>query len=657
VLINKNRGEIAIRILSSARELGIFTVAVYTTDDPGHATHADDAVVLESPADFMNTKKIVSICQAKSVDALHPGYGFLSENPEIVDLLSQVGITFIGPTADILRETGDKTRARSIAERNGVPVLPASPTAFSSVKEARSFVASVGFPIMIKAVDGGGGRGIRLVERGEDLESSFARACGESPSRSVFVEKAAIHGFRHVEVQILGDNHGNIAHLWERECSIQRRFQKVIELAPSTIKDRSVIANVIKSAVRLARSIRYRSLGTFEFLVHESSGEYYFLEVNPRLQVEHTITEEITGVDIVRSQLLLAQGASVTDLDLPSCNSEGSAVPKAFAMQLRITAEDAKKGFTLSMGRIAKVKLPGGHGVRVDTHLGSLVTTTVGASYDSLLAKVIVRAASFEAARTKAIRALIDVEIKGIQTNVPALLGVLLSDDFIHGHCSTLWLESNLADVLEKGSAISEQVDTLPVRRLDAGQIESGSSPIGMGAAASVLFKKGDGFNITMQEEGSSGSAKKDEYLLKLDRVRINDFPTGVAADITVTSSTSGTKKYAATISMSSQTSVMSAAHRVGDPKDATHVCLPFSGQFAEMDVDEGDVVREGDLLCVIKQMKMELEVRAPYDAVVTWVCEVEDGETVNEGLLACTLRRIETSSQEAKRPEVLAKI
>jgi pyruvate carboxylase len=259
--------------LTSARDLGIYTIAVYTSEDANHAVYADEAVLLNEPSDFTNVSKLVSIAKQAKADSVHPGYGFLSENPEFSDALRDVGIHFIGPTSQVLRQTANKTDARALAEASNVPTLPASIEAMRHLQEAQEFVNKFGLPIMFKAVDGGGGRGIRLVQQPQELEDSFNRACGESPSGQVFVERAAVDGFRHVEIQILADNYGNVGHLWERECSIQRRlvrvpghspsletdsttrFQKMVELAPSTISNRSLIAQVIESAMRMARSV------------------------------------------------------------------------------------------------------------------------------------------------------------------------------------------------------------------------------------------------------------------------------------------------------------------------------------------------------------------------------------------------------------------
>jgi pyruvate carboxylase len=386
--------------------------------------------------------------------------------------------------------------------------------------------------------------------------------------------------------------------------------------------------------------IRYYSLGTFEFLVHETRPEYYFLEVNPRLQVEHTISEEIAGIDIVQCQLRLAQGATIEDLNLPT-EAQSTNVPSMHAVQLRITAEDAAKGFTLSMGRVTGFQAPGGPGVRVDTHLSTTKPTTVGSSYDSLLAKLIVRSNTFEGARLKAIRALNDTVIAGITTNLDVLTGVVASRAFKEGACSTSWLESNLDEIMSNGKAI-EKTSALTSREAyitSTTTTESNlSTTAGLGAAG-VLFRKGDAFKMELTEAARANdkSAQKEEYLLRVDRVLTNNFPNQLTADVTfATSSTSQT--YAMNITSTTQTSVASSRHRMAAADNATHIALPFPGQFVELLVDEGDKVREGEVLCVVRQMKMELEVRAPWAGTVKWVCDVEDGETVNEGLLVCEL-------------------
>lgn len=388
--------------------------------------------------------------------------------------------------------------------------------------------------------------------------------------------------------------------------------------------------------------IAYSSLGTFEFLVHESKPEYYFLEVNPRLQVEHTITEEISGVDIVRSQLLLARGATIESLNLPSSRT-GAAPPSVAAIQLRVTAEDAHKDFTLSMGRITQFQPPTGVGVRVDTHLATAKPTTVGSSFDSLLAKVIVRGSTLEAATAKGLRALNDTTIKGVKTNINVLMGILAHPDFAAQRCSTRWLEAAIEDVIKAGDRL-EGNKTFALREpyitsSTSDTSQSGGSSLGN---APLLFRKGDTFKLELKDlskdKTTAGqAANAEEFLLKIDRVLTNNFPLQLMADTTF-QSFSSSKSYSMNLTSSTQTSVASSKHRHADPLNQAHVGLPFPGQFVEMYVDEGDHVAEGELLCVVRQMKMELEVRAPRAGRIKWVCEAEEGEQVNEGLLICEL-------------------
>jgi pyruvate carboxylase len=383
--------------------------------------------------------------------------------------------------------------------------------------------------------------------------------------------------------------------------------------------------------------IQYYSLGTFEFLVHESRPEYYFLEVNPRLQVEHTISEEIAGLDIVQCQLRLAQGATIEDLGLPTEN-QATSVPRMHAMQLRITAEDVAKGFTLSMGRVTGFQAPGGPGIRVDTHLSSTKPTTVGSSYDSLLAKLIVRSRTPEGVRQKAIRALNDTIVAGVTTNIDVLTGIVTSRDFQQGGCSTSWLESNLNHIMSSSGSQTSLASKETYITSSTTSESTLATTAGLGTAGH-LFRKGDAFKMELTPAGRANdkSAQREEYLLRVDRVLTNNFPNQFTADVSFTTS-SASQTYAMNMTSTTQTSVASSRHRMAAADNATHISLPFPGQFVELLVEEGDKVQEGEVLCVVRQMKMELEVRAPWNGTVKWVCDVEDGETVNEGLLVCEL-------------------
>lgn len=378
--------------------------------------------------------------------------------------------------------------------------------------------------------------------------------------------------------------------------------------------------------------------------------------MNPRLQVEHTITEEISGVDIVRCQILLAQGATVDSLNLPSKGLLAMEDPLVYAIQARVTAEDANKGFTLSMGRVAHFHCPGGSGIRVDTHLSGTMPTMVGSSYDSLLAKIIVRADTFEGVRRKALRSLGDTVIKGVKTNINVLLGVLSSSDFQQKRCSTRWLEANLPDMIATGTAIESRVSLgLKEFAFASGSGETVDRLAGLGSST-VLFRKGDAFKLTLTESNWTSNSPttegEEEFLLRLDRIFANNFPDQLSADVSFGGACSSPKQYTATLSSTTQTSVASSSHRRADPSQEGHIGLPFPGQMVEVFVDEGAQVKEGEVLCVVRQMKMELEVRAPFAGTVTWVCDVEDGEQVNEGLLVCELQE---AREDGSTPGALA--
>ncbi|KAF2494462.1 hypothetical protein BU16DRAFT_40779 [Lophium mytilinum] len=649
-LLVSNRGEIATRIISTARELGIETYAIYTSGDASHAVKAAKAIELPSAASYLSIPDLINLTKKHQIDAVHPGYGFLSESEEFSRRMwEEAGAVVIGPGWGILGNTGDKLRARLLADQCNVPVSPALQRSTNNADEIRAFASSVDYPIVVKAVDGGGGRGIRLIRNEESLPAAVKRAVDESPSRQVFAEKAAVDGFRHVEVQIIGDGHGNVQHLWERECSIQRRYQKVVEIAPSSISDRKLVAKVIQDALRMAREIQYFSLGTFEFLVQPDTKEYYFLEVNPRLQVEHTITESMSMTDLVKIQLLLAQGVSLANSGLSDMIRQPESPPAVHSIQLRVTAENVQADWSLSIGKIKSFSFPTGNGIRVDTHLINNYSSVISADFDSLLAKLIITAATWPDAVRKAKRALEDTQIVGVKTNLDILRGIVSHPDFSNGRCDTQWLEKYQQAILKLGQNQSLTVSNRSF--LDQSTANNAASSMLSISQSSTLFRKGDAWSITLEsahrEESHNAVQATPPHHLQLTRVLRNEFPASLSAEITFTTPSiipgtqSKSTPYTMTLkSTTASSSALSSHHRSDNPADPSHVVIPFPGKLVEVSVEEGDVIKEGDVVCVIQQMKMELEVRAQSSGRVAWVLEAEDGDDVAEGTLAAVVEK-----------------
>lgn len=442
-LLVANRGEIAIRVFRAATELGIATVAVHTRADIGslHRSKADEAYEIGAPEHplrpYLDIEVIVAAALACGADAVHPGYGFLSESAALARACEEASLTFVGPTPDVLEMAGSKVAARAAAEAAGVPVLRQSPPV-TSPAEAVAVAGEVGLPLFVKAVSGGGGRGMRRVEHADDLAGATEAAQREAASAfgdgAVFLEEA-LTDVRHIEVQILGDSTGEAIHLFERDCSVQRRFQKVIESAPARDLDEEVRQALLGDAVAFSRSIGYANAGTVEFLL-DRSGRYVFIEMNPRIQVEHTITEEITGVDIVAAQLRLAGGATLEQLGL----SQESIGVDGFAIQTRVTAEDPRNDFRPDTGRVRVYRTPGGAGVRIDdaVYVGAEVTPY----FDSLLAKVTCRGPDFDTARRRALRAIAELRVRGLVTNRSFIRAVLNDPDFCAGAVSTDFVDT-----------------------------------------------------------------------------------------------------------------------------------------------------------------------------------------------------------------------
>ncbi|CAG8063015.1 unnamed protein product [Penicillium olsonii] len=642
-LLVANRGEIAVRVLQSARELPnpIELYALYTSGDKSHCDlgRPQHAIEIPSASSYLDISYLVDLVKKNSIDAVHPGYGFLSESAEFAHRMwHEAGSVVIGPGWENLARTGDKLQAKQLAQKCGVPTLDFMVEATDDVDEARAFAKKIGLPVMIKAVDGGGGRGIRLVRQEPDLENSIQRAIGESPSRSVFVEKAAVDGFHHVEVQIIGDRTGQVRHLWERDCSAQRRFQKVVECAPA-LMDRSLIGEVIGAALKMAGEVRYESLGTFEFLVSEQRKEFYFLEVNARLQVEHTITEAISGIDLVQTQLLLAQGWTLNELGIGCQVQPDEPPPNAFSIQLRLCAEDPDNDFSLSIGKVTGFNVPSGHGIRLDTNvdISGASPLVVGSNFDNLLAKIIVTAPSWEATVRKAQRVLADSRVEGVTTNINLLRAIVARPDFMSGQVDTQWLGFNLDTILQQGKQITEKI-FIPDRSLGV----SNSAHQAALPTSNLLFRKGDAWSITLEPLPSdSQRLEKLTHHLSLSRVLRNEFPNSLTAEIEYTTPTSRTAiPYRMQLDTTTTTaSALVSSHRRGDPRNPQHIVLPISGRLIEMLVSDGDDVVKDQVLAFVKQMKMELEVRSPRSGKVKWVYEMEEEEEdVAEGILLVEL-------------------
>ncbi|MEO0238388.1 MAG: acetyl-CoA carboxylase biotin carboxylase subunit [candidate division WOR-3 bacterium] len=434
-----NRGEIAVRVIRALKELGIESVAVYSEADKDslHVEMADYAICIgpaPSKESYLNFSRILSAAEIAGVDAIHPGYGFLSENPDFAELVEASGFVFIGPSSSSIRLMGDKIEAKRSMKKVGVPILPGTESPVSSLDEAIKIVKEIGLPVIIKAAAGGGGKGMRVVRDMDALERAFNMAQKEAEAAfgdpRVYIEKY-IERPRHVEVQVIGDRYGNMVHLGERECSIQRRHQKLLEESPSPAVTPEMRKKIGEYAVKGALSIGYYSAGTLEFLL-DQDGNFYFMEMNTRIQVEHPVTEWVTGIDIVKLQILIAMGEKL-NLKQEEINFTGHAI------EVRVNAEDPERGFTPSPGKIELLHLPGGPGVRVDTHIYQ--GYTIPPYYDSLIMKIIVHDRDRLSAISRMKRALEETVVDGIKTTIPFFLKLLENEDFVQGKVDTHFLE------------------------------------------------------------------------------------------------------------------------------------------------------------------------------------------------------------------------
>ncbi|HZC47120.1 MAG TPA: biotin carboxylase N-terminal domain-containing protein, partial [Candidatus Acidoferrum sp.] len=599
-LLIANRGEIAIRVIRAAAEMGIRTVAVFPDGDATslHIRKADEARRLSGAgaAAYLDGEQIVALAKAAGCDSIHPGYGFLSENAEFARTCVSEGITFVGPRAEILELFGDKVQARALAERCGVPILrgTSEPT---SLDEARSFFSSLGdgASIMIKAVAGGGGRGMRAVSRVEELAEAYKRCQSEARTSfgngDVYVEQLMPRA-RHIEVQIIGDGSGNVSHLWERECSIQRRNQKIVEVAPSPGLAPAMRDRLTAAAVRMAKEVRYDNLGTFEFLVSADASAnkdevgFAFIEANPRLQVEHTVTEEVTGIDLVRLQIQLAAGSTLANLgmeqgDIPK--------PRGFAMQVRINMESMRADGSArpAGGTITTFEAPSGPGVRTDSFAYAGYTTSP--NFDSLLAKLIAHShsANFGDVVTKTYRALCEFRIEGVPTNIGFLQSLLRHPEFIANRIYTRFIEDNISTLV--GGAESEH------RKLffDRSATAPGADAVGAGSRrAGARIDTSD--PLAVLHHGKSRS----------------DAASPIAATATV---------------------VTPRAHDFTAPENTVAIEAPMQGTIVSVDVSEGDRVHRGQQLFVMEAMKMEHVIAADKSGIVRRIT-VAKGDAIFEG-------------------------
>lgn len=451
-LLVANRSEIAIRVFRTAHELGIRTVAMYSHEDRYalHRFKADEAYPVGKEGQplqsYLNIEGVIALAKQHEIDAIHPGYGFLSENPEFAKACAEAGIIFVGPRVELLEGLGDKIKARELAIKVGVPVLGGSDTPIVDVNEGLKTAEALGFPIILKAAHGGGGRGMRVVNDPKDFVDSYESARRESltafGSPEIFVEKF-IQRARHIEVQLLGDRHGNLVHLFERDCSVQRRHQKVVEIAPAPNLPAGVRNRLCNAALQIGNAVRYDNAGTVEFLVDADTNEFYFIEVNPRIQVEHTVTEEVTGIDIVRAQILIAQGEHLSHPAI-GLDSQDAVETTGFAIQCRVTTEDPTNRFMPDYGRVTHYRSAGGMGVRLDAGT-AFSGAVVFPFYDSLLVKVSAWGRTFADATQRMERCLQEFRIRGVKTNIPFLTRLIDDPTFTAGNCTTRFIDETPA--------------------------------------------------------------------------------------------------------------------------------------------------------------------------------------------------------------------
>jgi acetyl-CoA/propionyl-CoA carboxylase biotin carboxyl carrier protein len=569
-----NRGEIAVRVIRSCRELGIATIAVYGEGDENalHVRAADDAYRLPEgqTLPYLNIPALIEIAKRAGADAVHPGYGFLAENANFARACAEAGLTFVGPSPEAIQAMGDKVEARKIAIAAGTPVTPGSEGAVSGPDEIRAWAAEHGYPIAIKASAGGGGRGFRVARNADEVDAAFAGSSGEAQryfgDPAVYVERYFPHP-RHVEIQVFGDTFGNVVALGERDCSVQRRHQKLIEETPSPVVTAEIRQALFDASAALAKRVNYTGAGTIEYLLDED-GKFYFLEMNTRIQVEHTVTEEVTGIDLVREQLRVAAGN-------PLSFTQDSVQPRGHSIQVRINAEDPGRDFAPAPGRVTKLRFPDGLGVRVDAAIEEGLS--ISPRYDSMIAKLVVWGRDRAEAIARIRRALAETVVEGVPTTIPFDLNVMNEPEFAAHGATTAYLPEH-PEVIPppQPPAASDEATEKDERRDLLVEVNNRqfrvSLPAGIGGSA-VVAKNGDA-------PATRRPVKRD---------------------------------------------------RPGHHADQAELSSPLQGVVVRVAVDEGQRVSKGDLVCVVEAMKMENEITAHRDGVISKLT-AKPGETIKIG-------------------------
>jgi acetyl-CoA/propionyl-CoA carboxylase biotin carboxyl carrier protein len=586
-----NRGEIALRVMRACKELGLRTVAVYSEADRDapHVAYADAAYLIgpaPAPQSYLDIDKIIEVAKQAGADAIHPGYGFLAENAHFARACTEAGLVFIGPPAEAMERMGGKTEARREAVAAGVPVVPGTLEAVAGPNEVRAFGDEHGYPLAIKAVGGGGGRGLRVVHSAPEADNAFESARREAESAfknpALYVEKYLTNP-RHIEIQVFADAHGNVVHLGERDCSIQRRHQKLIEESPSPAITPELRAEMGQAAVALTRSVGYVGAGTLEFLFQD--GKFFFLEMNTRIQVEHTVTEMVTGIDLVQAQLRVAQGERLWF-------AQKDVTWRGHAIECRINAEDAAANFRPTLGTITEYKEPSGFGVRVDS--GARADYTIPQFYDSMIAKLVAWGSTRAEAIARMLRALADYQIGGVTTTIPFHQLALAHPAFAAGEATVNFIPRYLADELPKLATNDERRTTNDER-----------SPSDEARMFTVEVN-GKLFNVRVAEHGNGDTAREARNNRQSSVVNRH--------------SSSGGRK-----------GTMAAP--------SNGVISPIQGTVVAVRAAAGDAVEAGQVLFVIEAMKMENEITAPHAGTLAEV-RAEAGTSIEAGAVLATFQQ-----------------